>query len=216
MTPTSAGLCIALLTCSLLPGCGGAPSPATTAAGHDSTVPVTEQEVSVPAAVTQVETLGSVVPDRTSPAAPATESIPSTISRAFPGARSVRSLAEPFPHRVIRDSAGAVLGYEGFSDSAGVTAPGYGGMVPVQVFFDSRGRPVRIFVLDNCETPAYLDLVLRSGLLDSLLVCDPAMPESVDAVTLATTSSRAVIYGVTGLAARVATEVVAKPGSRVR
>jgi uncharacterized protein with FMN-binding domain len=89
-------------------------------------------------------------------------------------------------------------------------------MVPVQVFLDARGRPVRIYVLDNCETPAYLDLVLRYGLLDSLLGYDPAKPESVDAVTLATTSSHAIISGVAGLAARVAAEVVAKPGSRVR
>jgi hypothetical protein len=87
-------------------------------------------------------------------------------------------------------------------------------MVPVQVFFDSRGRPLRIYVRDNCETPAYMDLVLQSGLLDTLLVCDPAEPESVDAVTLATTSSHAVIYGVTGLANRVAAEVVARPGGR--
>jgi len=115
---------------------------------------------------------------------------------------------------VIRDSGGALLGYEAYSDSGGVTAPGYGGMVPVQVFFDSRGRAVRIYVLDNSETPAYMDLVLRSGLLDSLLVCDPAKPDSVDAVTLATTSSHAIISGVTGLAVRVSSEIAA--GSRAR
>jgi uncharacterized protein with FMN-binding domain len=84
------------------------------------------------------------------------------------------------------------------------------------VFFDSRGRPVRIYILDNCETPAYLDLVLHSGLLDTLLVCDPAEPESVDAVTLATSSSRAIISGVTGLTVRVEDEVVARPGAGSR
>jgi uncharacterized protein with FMN-binding domain len=160
-----------------------------------------------------VETAAATVPAGSSPAAPAGESIPAIISKAFPAARSVRSLSKPFPHRVIRDSAGTILGYEAFSDSAGVTARGYGGMVPVQVLFDRRGRPVRIYVLDNCETPAYMDLVLHAGLLDSLLTYDPARPESVDAVTLATSSSHAVIYGVTGLAARIAAEVVAKPGS---
>ena len=70
---------------------------------------------------------------------------------------------------------------------------------------------MRIYVLDNCETPAYMDLVLRAGLLDSLLVCDPAKPESVDAVTLATSSSHAITAGVTALAARVAAEIAAKP-----
>jgi hypothetical protein len=142
--------------------------------------------------------------------------VPAIISKVFPGARSVGRVSEPFPHRVIRDIAGTILGYEAFSDSAGVTAHGYGGVVPVQVYFDAQGRPVRIFVLDNCETPAYMDLVLRSALLESLLVCDPAMPESVDAVTLATTSSRAVVSGVTGLAARVAAEIAPRPIRRAR
>jgi hypothetical protein len=89
-------------------------------------------------------------------------------------------------------------------------------MVPVQVFFNARGKPVRIYILDNCETPAYLDLVYRDGLLDRLLAYDPAKPDSVDAVTLATTSSHAIIAGVTGLAARVSAELVVKPsrGSR--
>jgi len=104
-----------------------------------------------------------------------------------------------------------VLGYEAFSDSAGVTAKGYGGAVPVQVFFDSHGRPLRIYVLDNGETPGYLDIVYRGGLLEKLLAFDPAKPDSVDAVTLATTSSHAIIAGVTGLARLVWTELAAKP-----
>jgi hypothetical protein len=104
-----------------------------------------------------------------------------------------------------------VLGYEAFSDSAGVTAKGYGGTVPVQVFFDSQGKPLRIYVLDNCETPAYLDIVYRGGLLEKLLAFDPAKPESIDAVTLATTSSHALIAGVTGLTGLVWAELVAKP-----
>ena len=127
----------------------------------------------------------------------------------------MQHLSRPFPHWVIRDSAARVLGYEAFSDSAGVTAQGYAGPVPVQVFFDAGGKPLRIYVLDNGETPAYLDIVYRAGLLEKLLACDPAQPESVDAVTLATTSSHAIIAGVTALARRVSVELAAKPsGSR--
>jgi hypothetical protein len=133
------------------------------------------------------------------------------VTKAFPEAVSVQHFSRPFPHRVIRGHAGQVLGYEAFSDSAGVTAKGYAGTVPVQVFFDARGKPVRIYLLDNCETPAYLDLVYHGGLLERLLAFDPAKPESVDAVTLATASSHAIIAGVTGLAARVSAELVAKP-----
>jgi uncharacterized protein with FMN-binding domain len=111
---------------------------------------------------------------------------------------------------VICDSSGTLLGYEVFSDSAGVTGRGYAGNVPVQVYLDERARPVRIYVLDNCETPAYLEVVYNGGLLERLLAYDPAKPESVDAVTLATSSSHAIIAGVTALARRVAEEIAGR------
>jgi uncharacterized protein with FMN-binding domain len=132
--------------------------------------------------------------------------------KTYPTAGSARSVSKPFPHRVISDSSGRVLGYEVFSDSAGVTGRGYIGMVPVQVFLDARAKPVRIYVLDNSETPAYLDIAFSGGLLERLLAYDPDRPDSVDAVTLATSSSKAIIAGVTGLAARVSAEIAARPG----
>jgi uncharacterized protein with FMN-binding domain len=89
-------------------------------------------------------------------------------------------------------------------------------MVPVQVFLDARAKPLRIYVLDNSETPAYLDIAIGGGLLERLLAYDPARPDSIDAVTLATSSSKAIIGGVTGLAARVSAEIVARPGQGSR
>jgi hypothetical protein len=162
------------------------------------------------APVSRPEIINTRAPAVNPPTVLKAETLPDVIKKMFPTAGSSRSESGPFPHRVIRDGDERVLGYEAFSDSAGVTAKGYAGMVPVQVFFDARGKPVRIFVLENCETPAYLDLVLGAGLLDKLLAFDPAKPDTVDAVTLATCSSRAVIAGVTGLAARVSAEVIAK------
>jgi uncharacterized protein with FMN-binding domain len=135
------------------------------------------------------------------------EALPEVVRKTFPLAASVTRVSEPFPHQVIRDSAGLVVGYEVFSDSAGTTALGYAGMVPLQVFFDGQGRPERIHVLEHYETQAYMELIYRSGLLEKLLGFDPAEPESLDAVTLATSSSRAIIAGVTGLAARVSAEL---------
>jgi len=215
MSSKSAWLCAGVLVCFVLLGCGSKSPPQTPAAGRDSTASAADQETPVPVAKIDVETARTAVPTSIPQVLPAGESVPAIISGTFATADSVRRVARPFPHRVILDSGGSVLGYEAFSDSAGVTARGYGGMVPVQVFFDSRGRPLRIFIQDNYETPVYMDLVLCYGLLDTLLTCDPAEPESVDAVTLATTSSRALIYGVTGLATRVSAEVVAK-GQGVR
>jgi hypothetical protein len=176
------------------------------APGNETTASVT-----VPAtSVSKAESTNTRVPAVEPPAAPVAETLPVLVSKAFPTAHSARLESTPFPHRVVLDRAGRVLGYEVFSDSAGVTARGYGGMVPVQVFFDARGKPLRIYVLDNCESPAYLDIVYRGGLLERLLTYDPARSDSVDAVTLATSSSHAIIAGVTGLAARVSAEIVAK------
>ena len=148
----------------------------------------------------------------TVPASPRV-TLPEAVARAFPLAATAERMSEPFPHRVIRDSTGGVLGYEAFSDSAGTTARGYAGMVPLQVFFDGHGRPVRIYILEHYETQAYMELIYRSGLLEELLRFDPAEPDSLDAVTLATSSSQAIIAGVAGLAARVSTEVAAGQGA---
>ncbi len=80
----------------------------------------------------------------------------------------------------------------------------------MQVLLDAQARPRRIYLLDNQETPAYLELVVRQGLLERLLDYDPARPDSIDAVTLATKSSSAIIAGVTKTADRVAREVAGR------
>jgi len=198
----------AALLCLLLVGCGGSKAPP---AQRERDSAVSPRAETVPPATPRSQAAHSQAPVGTSPTAPARETVPTIVAKAFPEAGSVQHRSRPFLHRVIRDSAARVLGYEVFSDSAGVTARGYAGMVPLQVFFDARGKPVRIYVLDNCETPAYLDLVYRAGLLDRLLAFDPAKPDSIDAITLATSSSRAIIAGVTGLAVRVSAELAAKP-----
>jgi hypothetical protein len=198
---------IAGLIC-LIAGCGSrspSPKPADDSAATRDTI------VAPPVLP---ETGADPAPSSVSPAPPAGDTVRSIVARAFPGAASARRSADPFPHQVITDGDGGVLGYEAFSDSAGTTSRGYAGMVPLQVFFDKRGRPVRIYLLDNSETPAYMDLIYRAGLLDTLLRYNPAKPDTVDAVTLATTSSHAIIAGVTGLAARVAAEIAAKPEAK--
>jgi hypothetical protein len=133
--------------------------------------------------------------------------LPSDVLKVYPEARRLDSTRTPFPHVVVLSASGSALGYVVDSDSAGTTARGYAGPVPLRLFLDQRGRPRRIYVLDNSETPAYLELATGSGLLDRLLSYDPARPDSIDAVTLATMSSRAIIAGVTATCRRTAAEV---------
>jgi uncharacterized protein with FMN-binding domain len=206
MTSSSLFWLAAVAACLALGACGGKPSPKPDQGGAPSPRPETiAPAVQVPDTASVVESARARIP-----APPKPETLPDAVRRTFPTAGSARSVSKPFPHRVVRDTSGRVLGYEVFSDSAGVTGRGYMGMVPVQVFLDAQAKPVRIYVLDNSETPGYLDIVFSGELLERLLRYDPARPDSVDAVTLATSSSKAIIAGVTGLAARVSAEIVAK------
>lgn len=203
--------------CLVLGVCGDKPVPKQ----DRSRAPVPELETTAsvaqtPATAPAVESARTNASVAKPPPVPKRDTLPDVVRRTFPTAGSARSVSEPFPHRVISDGSGRVLGYEVFSDSAGVTGMGYMGMVPVQVFLDAQAKPLRIYVLDNCETPAYLDIAFSGGLLERLLAYDPARPRSVDAVTLATSSSRAIIAGVTGLAARVAAEIAARSGQGSR
>lgn len=199
---------LAALLCLLLAGCGGGKAPLAQTE-RDSTAGLTAEPVPTVTPVFET-TRGGARVDTLSPV-DARDTVPTMVSKAFPGAVSVQQISRPFPHRVIRDSAARVLGYEAFSDSAGVTARGYAGPVPVQVLFDSQARPVRIYMLENCETPAYMDIISGSSLMERLRAFDPARPDSVDAVTLATCSSRAIVAGVTGLARLVSAELLKKP-----
>lgn len=199
---------IAALVCLAVIGCGNRPSPKPVTAQN----PVAQPPATTPAANPKAETASAALSAKP-PVAPVAETVPTAVKKTFPAAASVRRSSQPFPYEVIRDSAGRIVGYEAFSDSAGVTAKGYGGPVPVQVLFDPQGRPKRIYILNNCETESYMDVVSGSDLLQRLLKFDPAQPESVDAVTLATESSGAIIKGVTQLSVRVANEIAEKPGS---
>lgn len=206
----------AVLVCLAVLSCGNRPSPKPKSEPAQN--PATQsQGPAVPALATapKAETARIAAPTKP-PVVAVPETVPTAVRKTFPAAASVRRSAQPFPHEVIRDSAGFILGYEAFSDSAGVTAEGYGGMVPVEVLFDPQGRPKRIYILGNSETPSYMDVVSGSGLLQRLLAFDPAQPESLDAVTLATESSGAIINGVTRLSIRVANEIVKKPSSGSR
>jgi hypothetical protein len=202
--------CASVVLCFVLGACGSKPVPTENLSRAPVPGPETAaSRVQSPAAAPRADSVPTKAPVDQS-RSPKQETLPDVVRKTFPTAGSARSVSKPFPHRVISDSSGRVLGFEVFSDSAGVTGRGYAGMVPVQVLLDAQAKPVRIYVLDNCETPAYLDIAVGGGLLERLLAYDPARPESVDAVTLATSSSKAIIAGVTGLAARVSAEVVAK------
>jgi hypothetical protein len=196
----------------LLAGCPAKPAPKQAAPPDTSrvdTVPVV-QPADTPVVA---ETAAKAPPDTHTKPKPRTvpkTAVPDAVKRAFPAAYGQRRATEPFPHLVVYGEDGRTLGYEVFSDSAGTTVQGYLGLVPVLIYTDAACRPVRIFVLDCSETPGYLELAYRGGLLDKLLKYDPAKPVEVDAVSFATKSSDAIIKAVTGICGLLVKSVVSK------
>lgn len=126
------------------------------------------------------------------PPAPRPESVPGRIARRFPAATGFVTLTEPFSHGRVLDRHG-VIGYEVDTDEAGTTQDGYAGPIPMIIWFDAQGRVTEVKILGNDETPGYLQIIFNSGLLDSLKGYSAAAPESVDVITLATKSAKAMI-----------------------
>ncbi|MFO7650107.1 MAG: FMN-binding protein [bacterium] len=145
--------------------------------------------------------------DSTAPPPPVADSVPARIKRRFPEATAFAARAEPFTHGTVTGPDG-IIGYEVDSDEAGTTQDGFGGPVPLLVWFDGRGRVTEVKVMGNDETPSYLDIIFKSGLLDSLKGYSAAEPKNVDAITLATRSSRSIIDGARLTAERVCRELL--------
>ena len=144
------------------------------------------------------------------PPPPRQANLPPDVLKAFPEAWTVQDTSKPFPHRIVFDSCAGILGYVIDSDSARTTQDGYSGPVPLRLCLDSKGRLRRIYIMENRETPAYLDIALSTGLLGKLLRYEPARNDSIDAVTLATSTSKAIIRGVKATADRACREIVSR------
>lgn len=129
----------------------------------------------------------------------------------FAECRLTRESSDPFPHLTVHAEDGKLLGFQVCSDHAGTTAEGYGGPVPVQVFLDASARVLGFDLLPNDETPGYLSLC-EDSLKLRLKGYFSGQAKKVDAVTLATISSTAIIKSVTATADRVAREIVKTKG----
>ncbi len=131
------------------------------------------------------------------------------LAELFPDGIEFREQSDPFPYLAVHDQNDALLGYMTSTDFAGTTAEGFGGPVPIRVFLDPEGATVDFDVLDNFETPAYMKLLLCSDFKARVIAYRAGQEEEIDAITLATVSSAAIITGVTGVIDRFATEILA-------
>jgi hypothetical protein len=130
------------------------------------------------------------------------------LKELYPDGMNYKEQQEPFPYLSVHDSDDVLLGYMTTSDFAGTTADGFVGPVPVRVFLDPEGNVLDFELLDNCETPAYIDMVMNEDFVGQVSSYRPGQEEQLDAVTLATFSSAAIIAGVTGAADRFPAEII--------
>lgn len=131
------------------------------------------------------------------------------LAELFPDGIEYREQSDPFPHLTIHDENDILLGYMTTTDFAATTAEGFGGPIPIRVFLDPEGATIDFDVLDHDETPAYLKMILRGEFKDRVIAYHAGQEEVIDAVTLATVSSAAIITGVTGVVDRFAAEILA-------
>ncbi|HDQ99207.1 MAG TPA: FMN-binding protein [candidate division WOR-3 bacterium] len=130
------------------------------------------------------------------------------LAGVFPGFRSARSLAEPFPVLEILGPEDSMLGLVACSDHAATTADGFAGPVPVLVCVGPDGALLDFEVLRNRETPSYLTMALSGDFPERMKAYRTGRPEPVDAVSFATISSLAIIGSVSGTVDRLVEEAL--------
>lgn len=123
---------------------------------------------------------------------PVMAQVPTEITKAFPKAKSIKKETK---WAVVYDAQKKVLGYAVYSKPASNGIKGYAGETPLLVALNPKERVQKVVLLDNNETPNFLQLVIDSGLLDSWngMKLKRARKHEVDVVSGATYSSRSII-----------------------
>jgi len=114
------------------------------------------------------------------------------IVAAFPTAKSVKKTAK---WTEVYDAKKVLLGYAVYSKPASDGIKGYAGETPLMVALDTKQQIICVQMLDNQETPGFLQKMVNAGLLKSWDGMKPAkaVKKNVDAVSGATYSSTSII-----------------------
>ncbi len=117
------------------------------------------------------------------------------VQTAFPKAAALQ-LSDDGSY-MVKNKSGRFLGTVMLSSPYSDEVKGFNGPVPLQISFDKKGRVIEVRVLDNEETPSFLNRVVKAGFLNTWdgLTAEEAINKEVDAVSGATYSSRAIRNG---------------------
>ena len=114
------------------------------------------------------------------------------LQTAFPKAMYVE-LTETATY-AVKDKNGKVIGTVLLSSPYSDNIKGFNGPTPLQIALDEKGKIIEVRVLDNNETPSFLNKVINAGFLNSWngLTVKEALDKNVDAVSGATYSSNGI------------------------
>ena len=114
------------------------------------------------------------------------------LQTAFPKAMYVE-LTETATY-AVKDKNGKVIGTVLLSSPYSDNIQGFNGPTPLQIALDEKGKIIEVRVLDNNETPSFLNKVINAGFLNSWngLTVKEALDKNVDAVSGATYSSNGI------------------------
>ena len=114
------------------------------------------------------------------------------LQTAFPKAAYVE-LTETSTYSV-KNASGKVIGTVLLSSPYSDDIKGFNGPTPLQIALDKKGKIIEVRVLNNNETPSFLNKVINAGFLNSWngLTVKEALDKNVDAISGATYSSNGI------------------------
>lgn len=114
------------------------------------------------------------------------------LKTAFPKAACVELLDQSY--YAVKNAKGKVIGSVLLSSPYSDDIKGFNGPTPLQIALDKKGRIIEVRVLDNEETPRFLNRVVEAGFLNSWngKTVQEALDMEVDAVSGATFSSKGI------------------------
>ena len=117
---------------------------------------------------------------------------PEVLKNTIPEAATVTNTT---PCSEIHNASGDLLGYMALSKPASDSIMGYAGETPLMVVFDTDRKIKSVILLENQETPVFVERVTQAGLLDAWngMTVQEALNTTPDVVTGATFTSNGVI-----------------------
>lgn len=140
--------------------------------------------------------LATVLHLLTRPAADAARRPEVTLSVArelFPEAAAIGPISPGLPIRVM-DAARGEVGTLLDTSTVAAAHPGYAGMVPCVIGLSAAGQVVGVRLMENAESPTFVEFVVEQGMLDTWngLSAAAAAAKPVDAISGATATSLAI------------------------